>query len=112
MKSVIKNMCLVAFVCISMHAQAQTSASKIIDIKTSAICESCKKNIEKAVKKVDGVEAALLDTDTKVATVTYNAAVTSPEAIRAAINKAGYDADNSPANKDAYDHLDGCCKKE
>ena len=88
------------------------STHQFIDIKTSAICNSCKKTIETALKKVDGVESANLNVQTKVVTVLYDVHKTNPDNIRLAISKSGYDADDVPADKDAYDHLDSCCKKE
>ena len=35
----------------------------------------------------------------------------NPETIREVISKLGYDADNVKADNDAYNKLDGCCKK-
>jgi hypothetical protein len=43
--------------------------------------------------------------------VTYNKGKTSPEKIRKAISKVGYDADNVTADPKAYSKLDACCKK-
>jgi hypothetical protein len=43
--------------------------------------------------------------------VTYKKSKTSPEKIRKAISKVGYDADDVTADPKAYSKLDACCKK-
>ncbi|MBL7890157.1 MAG: heavy-metal-associated domain-containing protein [Bacteroidia bacterium] len=92
------------------NANAQETTSEI-KIKTSATCDMCKETIEKYVAFEKGVKKVTVDVDTKMATVIYNPQKTSPEKIRLAISKSGYDADNIPADKKAYDKLDACCKK-
>jgi copper chaperone CopZ len=84
---------------------------KEVKIKTSAICDMCKETIEKQLAFEKGVKRSNLDVESKIVTVYYNPAKISPEKIRLAISRAGYDADDVPANKKAYDKLDGCCKK-
>lgn len=92
---------------------AQTSIYKnFVEIKTSAVCGSCKATIEQAVNAVEGVISASLDVKSKVVTVVYDADKTSFENIKHAITASGYDADELTADPEAYDHLDGCCKKE
>jgi periplasmic mercuric ion binding protein len=90
-----------------------TNPQKSVEIKiqTSAICGSCKTRIEDALNKEKGVTAASLDLSTKIVTVTYKPAKTDPDKIRLVISNVGYDADNVPANKDAYSNLPACCKK-
>ena len=90
--------------------KAQTTSE--IKITTSAVCKSCKKTIEKALSAEKGVIKSSLDVSTKVVTVNYDPAITSPEKIRLAISNAGYDADDVKANPKAYKRLDDCCKKE
>lgn len=82
-----------------------------VKIFTSAQCGTCKKAIEKAVKKLDGIESADLDVKTKFLTVTFITDKTNPDDIRKAVNKAGYDADSTRADMKAYDKLPKCCKK-
>lgn len=91
---------------------ADDNGKQYVEIKTSAVCGSCKHTIESALSKVDGVESAKLDVDTKVVAVKYDGSKTNADAIKTAITKSGYDADDMPADKAAYDHLDGCCKKD
>ena len=114
------------FACLSFSpgAQAQTapiasakpiaagaSASSTAQFKTSAVCEMCKARIEKGMTEVKGVQSAVLDVPSKVLTVTYRPAKTSPAALRAAVQKSGYDADDQTAEAHAYNRLPDCCKK-
>ena len=84
---------------------------KEIKIKTSSECEMCKATIEKAVKKLSGIEKVNLIVETKIAEVKYDAEETNPDKIRKAINLAGYDADDTKADPKAYRKLPKCCKK-
>lgn len=95
---------------IMFKANAQETTSEI-KIKTSATCDMCKETIEKYVAFEKGVKKVTVDVDTKMVTVVYNSQKTSPEKIRLAISKSGYDADDVPADKKAYNKLDACCKK-
>jgi periplasmic mercuric ion binding protein len=83
-----------------------------ITIKTSAVCEMCKETIEKEMAFTKGVTSASLDVETAILTVSYKASKTNPANIRKAINRIGYDADDSPAEPKAYDGLHHCCKKD
>jgi periplasmic mercuric ion binding protein len=83
-----------------------------VAIKTSAVCGMCKDRIESCLAFEKGVKSATLDVDTKIATVIYNPAKTSPELLRKTISKLGYDADTIPANQAAYAKLPACCKKD
>jgi len=95
---------------IMFKASAQETTATI-KIKTSATCDMCKETIEKFVAFEKGVKKVIVDVDSKMATVIYNPKKTTPEKIRLAIANSGYDADDVPANKKAYDKLDDCCKK-
>jgi mercuric ion binding protein len=83
-----------------------------IQIKTSAVCDMCKETLEKAMAYEKGVKESDLDVDSKILTVKYDPKKTSPEKIKLAITKVGYDADEMKADAKAYDNLDGCCKKD
>ena len=82
-----------------------------IKIKTSAVCGMCEERIESNMKFEKGVTFVELDDKTKVVTIKYRSAKTNPDKIRKAISKLGYDADDVPADKKAYDKLPACCKK-
>jgi mercuric ion binding protein len=83
-----------------------------IKITTSAVCGQCKDRIEQGLAYEKGIKDVVLDVDTKIATVGYNPAKTTPENIRKAISNLGYDADTIPADKMAYEKLPACCKKD
>ena len=83
-----------------------------IKIKTSAVCGMCKDRIEQGLAFEKGIKDVSLDVETKIATVKYNPAKITPEEIRKAISKLGYDADEVLADKKAYEKLPACCKKD
>ena len=85
--------------------------TKEVKIKTSANCETCKALIEKAVRKLDGVDKVNLDINTKILTVNYYPNKLNIGKIRKAVNKAGYDADTQTADPKAYSKLPKCCQK-
>jgi periplasmic mercuric ion binding protein len=82
------------------------------EIKTSAICDMCKKAIEKAVNKLDGIEKANLNIKTKILSVSFDPNKTSLDNIRKSVSIAGYDADSLLADSKAYRKLPKCCKKD
>ena len=104
---------LVAFVFTTIaSAQEQDTTIKEAKIKTSAVCEHCEKRIEKAINKLDGIESAELDNETKFVTVKYHSDVLTLDNIKLAISKAGYDADDVLADKEAFEKLPNCCKSK
>lgn len=98
------------FLLLTTSLTAQTYTSEMA-IKSSVICDMCKKNVQKALA-LKGVEKSSVNLDTKVITVTYDPQKISPDKIRSAISKAGYDADDVKADPKAYKKLAKCCKKE
>jgi len=106
---------IVAIVLIGNTIYAQVKkADKFseIKIKTSAQCEKCKATIEKALAFEKGVKSSDLNVNTKVCTVKYDPAKTTPDKIRIAISKAGYDADAVKADPKSYAKLSPCCKND
>jgi Cu+-exporting ATPase len=55
-------------------------------------CAACVRRVEKALEKVEGVASASVNLATERATVDYDPAVASPEAMVAAVEGAGYKA--------------------
>ena len=92
-------------------ATAKTTGPAQVQFKTSAVCEMCKARLEKSMAYEKGVQAVNLDVPSKVLTVTYNPAKTTPATLQTAVLKTGYDADALPAEARAYDRLPDCCKK-
>jgi copper chaperone CopZ len=91
---------------------AQDKNPEQIKIKTSSVCKMCKNTIEKALSFEKGVKSSDLDVPSQVITVSYNPRKTDVNKIKKAINESGYDADEMPAEKKAYDRLEDCCKKD
>ena len=87
------------------------SELEVVEIQTSAICNKCKVKLEHDLAFEKGVKYVELDNDTKILTIKYKKGKNSKEKIKKAITKAGYDADEMPANQKAYDALPECCKK-
>ena len=90
---------------------AEGGKFETIQIKTSSQCGECKEIIEEALAFEKGVKESELDLETKIVIITYKKAKTTPDKIRKAISKAGYDADDVKADPKAYSKLDACCKK-
>jgi periplasmic mercuric ion binding protein len=118
MKMKMKNLIKILIISLSLILMMNTSASAQdkknaeLKIKTSAICSQCKDRIEQGMAFEKGIKDVNLNVDTKIATVTYNPARTTPLDIRKAISRLGYDADTIPADKIAYSKLPPCCKKK
>ncbi len=55
-------------------------------------CATCPISVRKAMKRVDGVKSVDVDFESKIATVVYDPAVTTPAAIAAASTNVGYPA--------------------
>ncbi len=118
-KRLITLLSLVGLVVMAYGTKAQTLDSTAkkdvvitIQIKTSAVCDMCKETLEKAMAYEKGVKDANLDVDSKMLTVKLDTRKTSAEKIKKAINMAGYDADEMPADPKAYANLNPCCKKD
>jgi len=71
----------------------------------------CKMRLEKSLAYEKGVQSATLDVPSKILTVSYRTDKTTPVALRAAVQKTGYDADDLIAEPKAYNRLPECCKK-
>ncbi len=104
----IKTILIIALAGIFSSAMAATDTLKV---KTSVQCEDCQKRIEHNLSFEKGVKQVGVNLDIKVVTVLYNPEKTSAEKIKKAITKIGYDADDMPADKKAYDKLPKCCQK-
>ncbi len=114
MKNLIITLSLITLSLGAWAQQKDTAKEGIqtIQIKTSAVCDMCKETMEKAMAYEKGVKESNLNVDTKILTVKYDPKRTTPEKIKLAITKAGYDADEMKADPKAYESLDACCKKD
>ena len=107
-----KTSLLIFFATLSFSIASAQKSIETVEIQTSAVCDMCKETIEKQLAFTKGVTAAELDVKTAIVTVSYKTHKTTVEDIRIAINEVGYDADDSPAEKKAYENLHHCCKKD
>ena len=73
-------------------------------------CSTCKKNIETAVKKLDGIESINVVVKEKVAHINFDKSKTDLTKIEGAITAAGYDANDKKGDPETYKELDDCCK--
>jgi periplasmic mercuric ion binding protein len=107
---------LALFTMFCMAANAGNNP-KTLSVKTKiycnhcSVCETCGHLFLKVLPFENGIKKVDLDEKKMEITVLYNPKKTTPEKIRTAISKLGYDADDVPADKAAYEKLDGCCKK-
>lgn len=101
---------LIAILSIGLQA-AEMPKAKVVVIKTSVICGSCKARVEKALTATEGVEAVTVDLDTKNVKVKYNPEKLSESQIRLVIANLGYNADDMKKDEAAYAKLPMCCQK-
>jgi len=108
----IRSISLITFVMLlfTLTAKAQEKTAEVT-IKTSATCDMCKTTIENYLAFEKGIKKSSLDVSSKIITVTYNPQKTTPEKIRTAISKSGYDADDVKADPKAFSKLEECCRK-
>ena len=75
-------------------------------------CATCKKNIETALKKVDGVNSVNVSVKDKIATVDFDKSKLNTDKIETEITLVGYDANSKKKNEAAYEKLEDCCKMD
>lgn len=112
MKTSIKYFTVALVLVTFLSSFAANPKSEVVTIQTSAICESCKARIEKALKNTDGVLTANLNLNDKKIKVKFNPDKTSVDQIRNVIANTGYDADNVKKTPEAFNKLPRCCQKE
>jgi len=101
---------LLSIISYDSYGQDESKIKKI-DIKVSLQCEMCKERILNDLSFEKGVKDIEVNIEEKSVVVTYNLDKTTPEKIRTAISKIGYDADDIPADPVAYGKLPKCCQK-
>ncbi|MCB0402936.1 MAG: heavy-metal-associated domain-containing protein [Flavobacteriales bacterium] len=112
MKNTIILLCIAVFGLTAQQTQAQEAKKTAeIVVQTSAQCDMCKERLEKAMAYEKGVVSSKLDVESAKFTIVYKVDKTTPEKIRQAISKTGYDADDIQADKKAHDNLPHCCQK-
>lgn len=104
----------ITIVCMTMAFAANAQNKKIehFEIRTSSICDMCEKTIEENLIYEKGVKKVDLDLATSLIHVDYDPRKTTPDAIRTAVTKLGYAADDVPGDAKAFSKLPDCCQKE
>ena len=74
------------------------------------MCGMCETNIKTAVSDLDGVMKINIDLEKKSGQVVFDGEKISLAQIEEKIAGAGYKANNTLAEKSAYDNLARCCK--
>ena len=112
MKKLITLIIITFFTISTQQVKGQkTNKKETIVIKTSTQCGMCKERVEKAMAYEKDIVSSNLDVEKAEFTIIYKPAKTSPEKIRDAISKVGYDAGDVKADEKAYNDLPACCKK-
>jgi copper chaperone CopZ len=109
MKNQIKIIAVILITALSVNTISAVGKFKKESFKVSGNCEMCKKTIESSLK-VDGVEAALWNPDSKKLQVKYDPAVITIDKIHHLVADAGYDTDLVKADEKAYNGLAKCCQ--
>ncbi len=114
--------CLVIFTFLAGCSKAKnegTSENKPVENKSTDIvkvnlptiqCGTCKKNIETALKKVNGINSINVSVKEKIATIDYDKSKINQDKIEAEITHVGYDANGKKKDEAAYEKLPECCK--
>src|SRR3954469_21879295 len=100
--------CLLAGIAAQAQNDRTTQHDTTAIFKVYGVCTQCKHRIEEAMQ-VKGIAAADWNVDTKMLTVTYNAAHISLEKINNKIAAAGHDTYYKKADDADYYALPKCC---
>ena len=97
---------------ISSTVFSQVKTLQTAKISTpNVLCEDCKKRLTTYLDRYDGIQYLNINTHKGEITVKYLTDRINIEEIKTAIANAGYDADDVPANEEAYKRLPKTCKK-
>ena len=83
-----------------------------LDIHTSTVCDMCEKTIEENLIYEKGVKKVHVDLEKSEIHVEYDPKKNTPDALRQAVSKMGYMADDIPGDEAAFKKLPLCCQKE
>jgi copper chaperone CopZ len=107
-----KTLLTTLFLALSFAASAQDDKWSVLSFRTSSVCDMCETTIEKELIYEKGVKSVDLDLSTNLVKVEYDERKTTPEAIKVALTKLGYHADELPGDSKAFANLPACCQKE
>ncbi len=111
MKKYIKLLLINIFVFCSFSVWAQNNKIQEVTIQSSIQCGECVERLDDAFADIWSVKSVEYNTDDQTIIVRYNAKKITVEEIREVISETGYDADDVPAQIDAYLELTECCRK-
>ncbi len=97
------------FIAITIIASLFGSQEKSATVKVWGNCGMCKARIEKALK-VEGVNKADWNTETKMLAVTYDNEQISLDKIQQTVANSGHDTEKFTAPDSIYAKLPGCCR--
>ncbi len=106
-----KLLILCLFWLFAVPAMAQKE-EKSLTIQTSTVCDMCKDRIERQLVFEKGVKEVHVDLEQREIHVKYREDKTTPDKIREAVTRIGYDADDRKADPKAFARLPKCCREE
>lgn len=107
-----RNLLMLLMVLPAFALHAQSSKLDSVAIHTSAVCDMCVVTIESEMIYEKGVKKVHVDLDSKTISVQYDPRKTGPDALRKAVTKLGYYADDMPGDAKAKAALPECCQAE
>ncbi len=75
-------------------------------------CKTCKKKIEKHLRRQNGVDSVIWDVKNQKLTVVFDPMVITSEEIIKIAASLGHDTDTIKASDEAFQSLEECCKYE
>ncbi len=102
----------IAFSCGQKKAGTTASFQTEIFCDHCNTCGSCKNRVETALLSISGIKHADMNVSKKNISVSFDASKITEKQIKTAISKTGFSAGDVPADPDAYDNLDDCCKRK
>jgi copper chaperone CopZ len=92
-----------------MHDHSKMTTTKTDTFKVLGNCGMCKARIEKAAK-IEGVDKADWNEESKVLKVEYNPSEVKSDDILKKVAETGHDNEKFKASDETYKKLPGCCK--
>ena len=113
LKIIITTLAAFLLITVSFAQTGKDSSGKKLQtqsIKVNGECDMCKHRIEAAALKVEGVQSAEWNTETKILSVKYDTQLTTtPENVQKKMAEIGHDTEKYTATDTAYNNLPGCC---
>ena len=111
-----KKISLISTMLLLFGCSSIISRNSVNDIKIEAIiiptaqCKMCVANIENALNEIDGIIKYKVELKSYKVKVKYNSDKISLQSIEQLISRTGYQANNLPADLEAYNKLAMCCR--